>query len=181
MPSFGRFEGGDLGDRGAGDVVGGGVIGPFSSQEAVEAAIPAADADGALAIVGTGAPYDLYESDGSVWRVRGSKPKVQDFGATSGNRSINCAKGTICALTITGPTTLSFTNGPSFNSVIRLLLQITNGGSNVTWPAGTRWVGAGVVGSAPALAPTGTEKIAVEIINIAGTVVIDAAYIGRVA
>lgn len=116
--------------------------------------------------------------DGSKAALQAS---VQNFGNTSGARAIDCTRGSLCALTATGAVTISFTNGPGLNASIRMTLNITNGGSNITWPAGTRWAGPGVVGSAPTLATTGTDKVVVEISNIGGTTYYDATYIGRVA
>lgn len=107
---------------------------------------------------------------------------AQSIGSVSGAVTINLASGSNIALTITGNTTLTFTGLPASGNAQRAILTITNGGAGtITWPAGTRWVGAGIVGSAPSLQASGTEKIAIDITNFAGTVAYDASYIGRVA
>lgn len=129
----------------------------------------------------TGRWLGVIDKAGKEQLVESVYGPVQDFGSTSGARAINCEKGDVCSLTIAGPTTLSFTNLPTYNTSLRVTLVITNGGSSVTWPAGTRWAGPGVVGSAPTLAATGVDKVVMEINNIAGTIYYDAAYIGRVA
>lgn len=129
----------------------------------------------------TGRWLGVIDKAGNEQLVESVYGPVQDFGSTSGARAINCEKGDVCSLTIAGPTTLSFTNLPTYNTSLRVTLVITNGGSSVTWPAGSRWAGPGVVGSAPTLAATGVDKVVMEINNIAGTIYYDAAYIGRVA
>lgn len=112
----------------------------------------------------------------------GGSAALQALGSVSGPVSINLSLGANAALTIGGAATLTFTNTPSNNTAQRAVLTITNGGAGaITWPAGIRWAGAGVVGSAPTLVASGVEKVVIDISNIAGALVYDGSYIGRVA
>lgn len=112
----------------------------------------------------------------------GGASAFQALGTVSGGVAVDLASGANVALTIGGATSLTFSGLPASNTAQRVVLTITNGGAGViTWPAGTRWMGAGVVGSAPTLVASGTEKVAIDIVNNGGTVTYDAAYLGRVA
>ena len=55
--------------------------------------------------------------------------------------------------TVTGAVTISFTNVPS--GVVFVVFEITNGGSNVSWPSSVKWPG----GSAPTLTASGVDVI----------------------
>lgn len=106
----------------------------------------------------------------------------QAVGSKVGAFSIDLSLGPNVSFTSTGAITPTFTNTPALNTAQRCVLTITNGGAGVvTWPAGTRWMGPGVVGSAPSLAASGTEKVVIDIINNAGALSYDASYLGRVA
>lgn len=140
-----------------------------------------------------GASVTVVAASGTVEYVVGASPSAgggggsgsgvaQSLGNVSGAVAINLANGSNVALTVTGNITFSFTGTPSTGTAQRVILTITNGGAGTnTWPAGTRWAGAGIVGSAPSLAASGTEKIAIDITNFAGSLAYDASYIGRVA
>ncbi|BEV15130.1 hypothetical protein HBDW_19180 [Herbaspirillum sp. DW155] len=111
-----------------------------------------------------------------------SSRMAQALGSISGANTIDLQGGSNISLTVAAALTLAFTNLPASGNAIRVVLTITNGGAfAITWPANTRWMGAGVVGSAPTLVSSGTEKIAIDITNFGGTVYYDAAYLGRVA
>jgi len=62
----------------------------------------------------------------------------------------NCFYGTV-----TGAVTISFSNVPATGQFVFVVLEITNGGSNVTWPAAVKWPG----GAAPSLSTSGTDFI----------------------
>lgn len=101
--------------------------------------------------------------------------------AATGAVAIDLGLYSAAQLTITGNTTLSFTNLPAGNEQKKCTLNLINGGSfTVTYPAGTRFGGSGVVGSAPTLQAAGTDKLQFDIYNN-GAVVYDAAYVGRYA
>lgn len=153
-----------------------------------------------LALVGQQGDWCIRSDDGRVyvlvannpallasWQVLsypviGASTASQAIGNVSGAAAINLSSGPNVALTVTGATTLSFTGLPANNTAQRVVLTITNGGAGaITWPTGTRWMGAGIVGSAPTLVALGTEKIAIDITNNGGTITYDAAYLGRVA
>lgn len=106
---------------------------------------------------------------------------VQQLGSVSGALVVDLAKGSSVLATITGATTLSFTNYSPSNKSQRVVLTLTNGGTNITWPVSTRWVGAGSAGSAPSLAVSGVDKVVIDITNDNGSVIYDGAYIGRLA
>lgn len=100
---------------------------------------------------------------------------------STGAVAIDLSLYSAAQLTITGNTTLSFTNLPAADEQKKCGLTIINGGAfTVTYPVGTRWGGSGVVGSAPALQASGTDKVQFDIYNN-GAVVYDAAYVGRFA
>lgn len=105
----------------------------------------------------------------------------QNLGDVSGPLVIDLSKGWDIKMRIIGAiTSMTFTNGPSTGNAARAAFQITNGGAfSITWPAGIRWNGAGVVGSAPTLQASGVENVVVNISNPAGSVLIGGAYIGR--
>ena len=110
-----------------------------------------------------------------------SSSASQSLGSVSGAVAINLGNGPNVSLTTSGATTISFTGTPGSNTSQRVVLTITNGSTNITWPGATRWAGAGIVGSAPTLSASGTDKIVIDIINIGGSLTYDASYIGRVA
>jgi hypothetical protein len=55
--------------------------------------------------------------------------------------------------TISGATSFTFTNPNSAGVVTTFVLELTNGGTNVTWPASVKWEG----GTAPTLTATGLD------------------------
>ncbi|MGE0717202.1 MAG: hypothetical protein AB7P02_17290 [Alphaproteobacteria bacterium] len=79
-------------------------------------------------------------------------------GNVSGATAINLLEGLTQSLTITGNTTLSFTNVPSGSTrATGITLFITNGGAyTITWPASTKWAG----GSAPSFSSSGLDIVA---------------------
>lgn len=108
--------------------------------------------------------------------------KTQNLGNVSGALVIDLAQGWNIAMTVVGAiTSLSFVNGPAVGGAARASLQITNGGANMSWVAGTRWTGAGVVAAAPTLQASGVENVVYNITRPVSATLYDAAYIGRVA
>jgi hypothetical protein len=59
-------------------------------------------------------------------------------------------------LTVTGTTSLAFSNAPASGRAKYIVLEIVNGGSaTVNWPTNTRWPG----GTAPSLTTSGTDVV----------------------
>lgn len=65
--------------------------------------------------------------------------KLISHGNTSGNKSINISTGLIHSLTCTGATTISFTGWQSGSVSQSVVLSITNGSTNITWPTSVKW------------------------------------------
>lgn len=78
-----------------------------------------------------------------------------DKGSVSGATPLDLSAGNYFTLTPTGPTTLSFTNVPTGAFTTAVILKITNGGANITWPAGTKWPG----GTSPTLTASGIDIV----------------------
>lgn len=81
---------------------------------------------------------------------------VNAIGVVSGAQALDFSLGSYVAMTISAATTLSVTNIPDNTHVYAITLEITNGGSNVTWPSGITWLG---TGSAPTLKTSGINMI----------------------
>ena len=101
--------------------------------------------------------------------------------AATGTLVIDLALYTGALLTITGNTTITIANLPDVDNETRFILTTIDGGAfTVTHPVGIRWGGAGVVGTAPTLQISGTDKMVYDIYNN-GSVVYDGSYTGRFA
>jgi hypothetical protein len=80
---------------------------------------------------------------------------------------IDYSAGTVHTKTITGATTITFSNLPSTGKVVTWQMHIRNGSTNVTWPTSVDWGDAG----APALSTSGLDVISFMTID-AGTTVL---------
>jgi len=67
--------------------------------------------------------------------------------------AIDCATAAVFSKTISGVTTLTVTNVAAAGNVTSFILELTNGGTNVTWWTGIKWAG----GTAPTLTIAGTD------------------------
>ena len=77
---------------------------------------------------------------------------INALGSISGAQNIDFSLGGTMTCTINGATTFSFANAVSgYNNV--LILFITNGSTNVTWPGGINWGSSG----APTLSASGVD------------------------
>ena len=78
-------------------------------------------------------------------------------GSISGAQSLDMSAAQYFTMTITGSTTLSITGlgGYVANTAFPIILRITNGGANVTWPASFKHTG----GTAPSLSTAGTDML----------------------
>lgn len=64
--------------------------------------------------------------------------------------------GDVFNITVTGTTSLAFSNTPASGKVKCVLLEITNGGAyTVNWPTNTKWPN----GTAPTLTSSGTDLV----------------------
>jgi len=117
---------------------------------------------------------------GDVRQVGGGSSSVQSLGNKAGAFNVDITAGTNVLLTCTAAIVLALSGLPADGKNLRLVLTITNGAAGVTWPAGIRWAGAGIVGSAPALS-AGTDKVVLDVYTLAGVTTIDGSYVGRVA
>ena len=77
------------------------------------------------------------------------------LGSISGAASLDLATANVFTATIAGATTFSLTNTPASGRFVPIVLRLTNGGSNVTWPSGSKWPN----GSTPTLSTSGTDQI----------------------
>lgn len=80
---------------------------------------------------------------------------LQAKGSVSGAVSCDVSSYDTFTMTITGATTLTFSNiatGRTFT------LVITNGGSNITWPEDVKWPG----GTEPALSSSGVDRVVLQ-------------------
>jgi len=74
-------------------------------------------------------------------------------GSVSGATNVSLDTANSHSFTITAATTFSFTDVPSTGKAVFLTIELTNGGTSVTWPAEVQWAG----GSAPSLTGSGTD------------------------
>lgn len=89
----------------------------------------------------------------NYWSMLGVTYKKQDHGSVNGTVNIDLSVAMYHTMTITGATTLSFTNTKTGSIVSNMGLRIVNGGANVTWPASVKWPS----GEAVTLSVTGTD------------------------
>lgn len=68
---------------------------------------------------------------------------------------IDTSLGNVFSKTVTGLTTFTFSKVLPAPAVTSFIIEITNGGTNVTWPVGVRWAG----GTKPILTTTGTDLL----------------------
>jgi len=73
-------------------------------------------------------------------------------GSVSGAQTLNTINGNVFSATATGAITFTFTN--SYDAV-GFTLILTNGGTNITWPASVEWAG----GTEPTLTTTGVDVL----------------------
>lgn len=93
-------------------------------------------------------------SNPSVFQVANLEGAVQDLGTISGNVTIDTDLGD-ATFTVGGALSLSISGGFVVGYGRTVAFYITNGGTNVTWPASVLWPS----GSAPALSAAGTDLV----------------------
>lgn len=84
--------------------------------------------------------------------------KISALGSISGSYAIDVSTYDTFTATITGSTTLSFNN---FVDGRTISLILTNGGTNITWPATVKWPG----GTIAVLSTSGTDRIVLQKIS----------------
>lgn len=89
-----------------------------------------------------------FEPAGQFW-----SSNAVALGSISGAQTINLNYGNVFTMTLTGATTFTVSNWPSTGTYREALLIITNGGSYVTWPSGTKFH----AGAEPTLTTSGTD------------------------
>ncbi|WP_067070399.1 hypothetical protein [Roseateles chitosanitabidus] len=124
--------------------------------------------------------YQVNQGDIRPIGGGGGAAAVQSLGNKAGAFNVDLTAGANVLLTCTAAIQLGLSGLPTDGKGMRLVLTITNGAAGVTWPAGIRWAGAGIVGSAPALS-AGTEKVVLDVYTLSGVTTIDGSYVGRVA
>lgn len=77
--------------------------------------------------------------------------------ATNANFELDLDAGNFFFGTVTAAVTLSFKSGtvPASSRFFAVVLEITNGGTNVSWPTSVKWPG----GTAPALQASGVDVV----------------------
>ena len=89
--------------------------------------------------------------------------KVAAAAISAGALALNLANGFVQSLTISEAlTTLTFTGVPGAGVLVRLILEITNGGAfAITWPASVTWLGGGT----PPLKASGKDYVELLTVN----------------
>lgn len=84
--------------------------------------------------------------------LEGDKVGVKTF-----NGAVTCdyqTDGPYIAATVTGPTTITISGIPDATKAYGMTFELTNAGSNITWPASVVWLG-----TAPTLRATGVSMV----------------------
>jgi hypothetical protein len=81
--------------------------------------------------------------------------KTIETAASVAASTINCLTGSYFYKTITSAITLSFTNPNPTGKVTSFILELTNPGTNVTWPTSVKWNN----GTKPTLSVTGKDLL----------------------
>jgi len=131
------------------------------AQSKLNLSLSTSDISGDAASLGSGAAINGYVllSDGSGGSTWGWQSFVDDaFRAksyqetyTSVTGAINCTLGNLFSLSMSGNTTISFSNPPASGIGYGMVLEVTGDGNSITWPT-VRWPS----GTAPA-APAASE------------------------
>lgn len=83
---------------------------------------------------------------------------VSALGSVSGTQTLNLSSASEFTMTITGATTLAFTNTLAVNNAEVVIIRFTNAGSaNITWPSGTQFA----VKTAPVFTTSGIDVVGV--------------------
>ncbi len=104
-----------------------------------------------------GAILEHEELDANFIELRDSiiGEVVNNLGNVSGAVDLDYADGSYVVATVTDATTLTLSGIPLANRAIGMTLELSNGGTNVTWPGSITWVS----GTAPTLKASGLNLI----------------------
>lgn len=78
-----------------------------------------------------------------------------DKGSVTAAVDLDLSAADYFTLAPTAPITLTISNAPAGGFATAVILRITNGGTRVTWPTGTKWPG----GSSPTLTAAGIDIV----------------------
>ena len=86
-------------------------------------------------------PQGWYiKSDSSkLYLIGTAQEKVFQYSTSTGTASIDLSTGHTFSLTISSPTTVSFTNPPATGNAIGFSVEIIGNGSAITWPSSVKW------------------------------------------
>lgn len=87
--------------------------------------------------------------------VKTDQYAVTNLGNLTGAIAIDLSTARFFYGSVTGSTTLSFTNAPAAGKFVAIVLELTNPGTNVTWPASVKWPG----GAAPTFTSSGVDIV----------------------
>lgn len=94
-------------------------------------------------LTGTGEtnPYgSWFKPDGTKFYTLGSgNDTVYQYSTTSSTETIDLSAGNYLALSLSGPTTLAFSNPPETGKALLFTLEISNSNDTTTWPSGIKW------------------------------------------
>jgi hypothetical protein len=126
-----------------------------TALDAIDIALTAvkATANSALTFAQAALPKAGGNMTGNVG-VRTDTYDVVSHGAVAGNRTLDLSAGRLFTFTPVGSTTVVFENVPASKGVF-VILEITNGGTQVSWPVNTVWPG----GTTPSLRASGVDVV----------------------
>ncbi len=102
-------------------------------------------------------PANLYDNDLRRPALKDYAEVINAIGNVTGSQAINAENGNVATLTLTGDTTVTFTNPSATGKGCGLTLIITQNGTGnhiITWPISVKWAG----GSAPTLSTAAASE-----------------------
>jgi len=123
-------------------------------QANVAEGIPKLDASGKVAVAQLPNVALLSVANTFTARQQFDNGVTENYEAIAAS-NIDCSLASVFSRTISGATTLTVSNPAASGSVSSFILELTNGGMNVTWWAGIKWAG----GTAPTLTTTGLDVL----------------------
>jgi len=121
-------------------------------QSNVAEGIPKLDASGKVAVAQLPDVALLSTANTFTARQQFNNGVTEKYAAVAAS-NIDCSLASVFSRTISGATTLTVSNMAASGNVSSFILELTNGGTNVTWWAGIKWAG----GTVPTLTVTGTD------------------------
>jgi len=121
-------------------------------QTNVAEGIPKLGADGKVAVAQLPDVALLSMANTFTARQKFDNGVTEKYAAVAAS-DIDCSLASVFSRTISGATALTVSNVAASGSVSSFILELTNGGTNVTWWAGIKWAG----GTVPTLTVTGVD------------------------